>query len=102
MSRANLDIPDTIYRYVRPGVGARFELPADLSLNLNAGYRYILNGGGQIKDVFFPHLSVGGFDVSAVHRLPGHLHHRGARDRRVPALLLLDELQASRSRSGGD
>ena len=27
MNRQNLDIPDTIYHYVRPGVGVRFELP---------------------------------------------------------------------------
>ena len=26
--RSDLDIPDTIYRFVRPGVGVHFELPA--------------------------------------------------------------------------
>jgi hypothetical protein len=65
MPRQNLDIPDTIYRFVRPGLGIRYELPADFSFHLAAGYRYIFNGGGQIKDVFFPHLSVGGVDVNA-------------------------------------
>ena len=30
--RANLDIPDTIYRFLRPGVGFHFELPAQISL----------------------------------------------------------------------
>jgi hypothetical protein len=65
MNRSNLDIPDTIYHYVRPGLGFRMEFASDLSFNLNAGYRYIFNGGGQVKDVFFPHLSVGGVDVSA-------------------------------------
>ena len=28
MNRGQLDIPDTVYRYVRPGVGIHFELPA--------------------------------------------------------------------------
>jgi hypothetical protein len=65
MNRGNLDIPDVIYRYVQPAVGLRFELPADLSLDLMGGYRYIFNGGGQIKDTYFPHLGVGGVDLKA-------------------------------------
>ncbi len=63
--RGRLDIPDTIYRYVRPGLGVKVALPLDLSLEVNAGYRLILNGGGQIKDVFFPHLGVGGVEAEA-------------------------------------
>jgi hypothetical protein len=64
-NRHNLDIPDVIYRYAQPAVGIRFELPADLSLDLSTGYRYIFNGGGQIKDTYFPHLGVGGVDMKA-------------------------------------
>ena len=63
--RANLDIPDTIYRFVRLGVGVHLELPADLTFHVAAGYRQILNGGGQFKDVFFPYSAVAGVDASA-------------------------------------
>ena len=63
--RSNLDIPDTIYRFLRPGVGVHFELPAQFSLALSAGYRYIFNGGGQFKDVFFPNSTVAGIDAQA-------------------------------------
>ena len=63
--RANLDIPDTIYRFVRPGVGFHFELPASLTAMISAGYRYIVNGGGQFKEVFFPYAAVAGIDAAA-------------------------------------
>ena len=62
-NRANLDIPDTIYRFVRPGVGVHLELPATCRSRSSAGYRYIFNGGGQFKDVFFPYSSVDGVDA---------------------------------------
>jgi hypothetical protein len=64
-NRSNLDIPDTIYRFLRPGVGIHFALPAQFSLALSAGYRYIFNGGGQFKDVFFPNSTVAGIDAQA-------------------------------------
>src|SRR5688572_31897548 len=43
--RANLDIPDTIYRFARPGVGFHFDLPANLtdrkSTRLNSSHSQI-------------------------------------------------------------
>ena len=61
--RAMLHIPDTVYRYGRPGIGLRLELPADLSLTLGGGYRYIFNAGGTHLDGYFPHRTVGGVDA---------------------------------------
>ena len=63
-NRAILDIPDTIYRFVRPGIGVHLVLPWDLTLAVAAGYRHVLNGGGQFKDVFFPYSSVAGIDAT--------------------------------------
>jgi hypothetical protein len=61
--RATLDIPDTIYRYARPGVGVRLELTSDISLTVGGGYRYIFNSGGTQLDTFFPHRTLGGVDA---------------------------------------
>ncbi len=61
--RKTLDIPDTIYRYVRPGVGIHFELPAQFSVALSAGFRWIFNQGGQFHDDFFKHATVNGVDA---------------------------------------
>jgi hypothetical protein len=61
--RTSLDIPDTIYRFVRPGVGARFELPNDLALGVSGGFRYILNAAGTQFGDFFPHRTVYGVDA---------------------------------------
>ncbi|HXU06232.1 MAG TPA: hypothetical protein VN903_34995 [Polyangia bacterium] len=61
--RAMLHIPDTIYRYGRPGIGLRLELPGDLSFALGGGYRYIVNAGGADLDAYFPHRTVGGVDA---------------------------------------
>jgi uncharacterized membrane protein YgcG len=61
--RSKLDIPDTIYRYLRPGVGARFELPANFAFAVSAGYRYVFNDAGPQFGVFFPHRTVYGFDA---------------------------------------
>jgi hypothetical protein len=59
-----LDIPDTIYRYARPGIGLHFEaVPGVFSLTLSAGYRYIFNKGGQFHDQFFTHATVNGVDA---------------------------------------
>jgi hypothetical protein len=63
--RSKLDIPDTIYRYLRIGTGARFELPANFAIGIGAGFRYILNDAGPQFGVFFPHRSVLGFDAEA-------------------------------------
>ncbi|HEY2730711.1 MAG TPA: hypothetical protein VGK52_12290 [Polyangia bacterium] len=76
--RANLNIPDTIYRYIRGGVVGRFELPSGVTLGLGGAYRYILNKAGQIStgpvynpdgsvqiQGFFPYLAVAGIDVDA-------------------------------------
>jgi len=63
--RGNLDIPDTIYRYIRPGVGARFELGPNFAVAAALGYRYIFNGGGPQFGVFFPHHTVYGVDADA-------------------------------------
>ena len=58
-----LHIPDTIYRYARPAIGLRLELPADLSLTLGGGYRYVFNAGGKDLDGYFPHRTVAGVDA---------------------------------------
>ncbi len=76
--RANLDIPDTIYRFVRLGFGLHMELPANFTFWMAAGYRQVLNGGGQFKEVFFPYSSVAGVDASAYvgYRLAPNLEAR--------------------------
>ena len=78
--RAMLHIPDVAYRYGRPGIGLRLELPADLSLALGAGYRYIFNAGGPDLDVYFPHRTVGGVDAEAAlgYRIGRNLEIRGS------------------------
>jgi hypothetical protein len=63
MNRGQLDIPDTVYRYVRPGVGIHYELPAQISLTLSGGFRWIFNKGGQFHDDFFTHATVNGVDA---------------------------------------
>jgi hypothetical protein len=71
--RTQLDIPDTIYRYVRPGVEARITVMPGLFIMAGGGYRIILNSAGQIHDdaKFFPHLTVAGvdFDLGASLRI---------------------------------
>jgi hypothetical protein len=77
--RAMLHIPDTVYRYGRPGIGLRLELPGDLSLTLGGGYRYIFNGGGAHLDGYFPHRTVGGVDAELAlgYRVTPNLEIRG-------------------------
>jgi hypothetical protein len=69
------DIPDTIYRYGRIGVDARFQIAPGVTLGVGGGYRYIFNRGGQISEGaeipyntnaphFFPYLTVGGVDFN--------------------------------------
>jgi hypothetical protein len=63
-NRADLQMPDVIYHYVRAGVEARVALPLQLSLFAGGGYRYVVNKGGPIGTAaFFPGLTVGGFDA---------------------------------------
>jgi hypothetical protein len=62
-ARETLDIPDTIYRFVRAGIGVRLELPANLTATVAAGYRHILNGAGTHFQQVFPHSTVAGVDA---------------------------------------
>jgi hypothetical protein len=64
-NRVGLNIPDTIYHYIRPGAGVRVVLPIGISLSLEGGYRYIFNHAGPqfSGERFFPHLTVAGADV---------------------------------------
>ena len=61
--RAALDIPNTIYRFVRGGLDVRVAVTADFSIAAGAGYRHVLNQGGPIRSDF-PHLSVAGVDAA--------------------------------------
>ena len=77
--RSKLNIPDTIYRYVRAGGELRLELPGGLTGAISAAYRYVYNQGGQIatggvvdmngnvtNQGFFPYLTVAGLDADAM------------------------------------
>jgi hypothetical protein len=63
--RSMLEIPDTIYHYVRPGVGLRLAVTHEISLTLTGGYRYVFNQAGPqfSGSRYFPHLTVAGADV---------------------------------------
>ena len=69
-NRPSLFIPDTIYHYVRPGLGAHFLLANVFTVAFSGGYRVVLNGAGpQISDPqigLFPHLTVAGADAQVV------------------------------------
>ena len=78
-NRSNLDIPDTIYRFLRPASGSTSSCRRSSRLALSAGYRYIFNGGGQFKDVFFPHLDRRGRRRPGLRRLPHHADASRAR-----------------------
>jgi hypothetical protein len=82
--RSTLDIPDTIYRYVRPGVGVRFELPAQFSLAVSGGFRWIFNKGGQFHDDFFKHSTVNGVDAQLTigYRITSLIEARASADLR--------------------
>jgi len=58
-----LDIPDTIYHYVRPGLGLDLALGGGLSVLLSGGYRVVLNHAGAQFQQFFPHSTVAGADA---------------------------------------
>ncbi len=59
--RNQLEIPNTVYRFVRAGADARLAVTADFFITVAAGYRHILNGGGPMR-ADFPHLTVAGVD----------------------------------------
>jgi hypothetical protein len=77
--RNRLDIPDTIYRFVQPGVGARFEF-GNIAVAASAGYRLIFNGAGNHFQTFFPHRTVGGLTADAYvgYRFMNNLEARGS------------------------
>lgn len=62
-------LPDVQYSYMRMGVDARIVLPADLSLLLAGGYRYVPSAGKQDyliqESSYLPGSSVVAFDVGA-------------------------------------
>ncbi len=65
--RAQLLIPDTIYHYLRPGLGLRVVSRSGFTLKLDGGYRYVFNHAGpQISQTYFRHLTVAGADAEAV------------------------------------
>ena len=77
-NRSLLSIPDTIYRYARFGLDAKFELPSGMTARISGAYRLVLNQGGQIAagaytdpmtkalvPGFFPYLTVAGVDFNA-------------------------------------
>jgi len=63
--RPNLNSPDTIYRYVRPGIGLRLELPSNFALAATVGYRQTFGGAGSQFADYFPHHTAYGLDASA-------------------------------------
>jgi hypothetical protein len=69
-NRANLsDLPDTKYTYGRAALDLRLALPADLSLMLGAGYRYVFSAGADNDLIqansYFPDSTFVAFDAMA-------------------------------------
>jgi hypothetical protein len=60
------NIPDTIYHYVRPGLGVHMDVGGGLSFALNGGYRVVLNNAGAQfhSSQFFPRSTVAGADAT--------------------------------------
>ena len=58
-----LMIPDTIYHYIRPGLGLHLALGDGLSVALAGGYRIVLNNAGPQFLQFFPRATVAGADA---------------------------------------
>ncbi len=58
-----LNLPDTIYHYVRPGLGVDLAIGGGLSVALGGGYRVVLNHAGPQFLQFFPHSTVAGADA---------------------------------------
>jgi hypothetical protein len=63
-----LQIPDTIYHYVRPGAGLHLALGGGLGVTVSGGYRVVLNNAGpQFHSTqFFPRSTVAGADAELV------------------------------------
>jgi hypothetical protein len=69
-NRANLsDLPDTKYTYGRAALDLRLTLPAELSLMLGAGYRYVFSAGADNyliqANSYFPDSTFVAFDAMA-------------------------------------
>ncbi len=63
-NRTTLLTPDTIYHYLRGGLGVQWALGPSTSLSAGAGYRYVTNKAGPyITGAFFPRLAVAGADA---------------------------------------
>jgi hypothetical protein len=71
-NRGDLAIPDTIYRYLRSGIGARVGVGGGLSVRAALGYRALnavegikalTNAGGPQMEALFPRLVVSGADA---------------------------------------
>jgi len=58
-----LDSPDTIYRYVRPGVGLHLQIVDRFSVSVGGGYRAVINHAGTQFQQFFPRSTVAGADA---------------------------------------
>ena len=60
-----LESPDTIYHYVRPGLGLNLAIAGGLSVALGGGYRDVLNHAGTQfhSSQFFPRSTVAGADA---------------------------------------
>ena len=58
-----LQSPDTIYRYIRPGLGLHLEIVGRLSFTQGGGYRVVLNHAGTQIQQFFPRSTVAGADA---------------------------------------
>jgi hypothetical protein len=74
-NRGDLAIPDTIYRYLRPGIGARIGVGGGFSVRAALGYRALnavggikalTNAGGPQMEALFPRLVVSGADADLV------------------------------------
>jgi hypothetical protein len=68
--RSNLsDLPDVQYTYARAGVDLRIALPANVSLRLGGGYRYVVSAGDTNYLIqapsYFPNSKFTAFDVMA-------------------------------------
>ena len=65
---AALQSPDTIYRYVRPGLGLQLAIAGRLSVLLGGGYRVVLNHAGAQFQQYFPRSTVAGADAEVEAR----------------------------------
>jgi hypothetical protein len=59
----NMAVPAVSYRYIRPGIAARFGVADGFAIVGGLGYLVVLGAGEMTSDAFFPHASVGGADI---------------------------------------